>query len=67
MKDTRYAPPEAPAVDRMVDGLRALYADDDTLLQHGMGMFEALAQSFAATESASGPAGVARRRKKGRR
>jgi hypothetical protein len=39
----------------MVDGLRELYADDDTLLQHGMGMFEALARSFTATESAIRP------------
>jgi hypothetical protein len=51
MKETRFAPPEAPAVGRMVDGLREMYADDDTLLQHGMGMFEALARSFTATES----------------
>jgi hypothetical protein len=54
MKETRFAPPEAPAVGRMVDGLREMYADDDTLLQHGMGMFEALARSFTATESATG-------------
>ena len=67
MKDTRYAPPEAPAVDRMVDGLRALYAADETLLQHGMGMFEALARSFSTTESAAVPAGPARKRKTGRR
>ena len=53
MKEIRYAPPEAPAVGRMIDGLRELYADDDTLLQHGMGMFEALARSFSATESAT--------------
>src|SRR5207244_698984 len=66
MKEKRYAPPEAPAVDRMVDGLRGLYADDDTLLQHGMGMFEALARSFSATESAAVRAASTRTSKKGR-
>ena len=52
MKDTRYAPPEAPAVRRLVDGLRQLHADDHVLLQQGMAMFEALARSFATTEVA---------------
>lgn len=67
MKERRYAPPEAPAVDRMVDGLRELYADDDALLQHGMGMFEALARSFTATESATDRKLAARKPKKRRR
>jgi hypothetical protein len=52
MKDGRYAPAEAPAVARMIDGLAELHEDDQTLLQHGMGMFEALARSFSATERA---------------
>ena len=46
MKDAKYDLPEAAAVGRMVDGLRALHADDATLLEHGIGMFDALAQSF---------------------
>jgi hypothetical protein len=46
MKDSKYDPPEATAVGRMVDGLRALHADDATLLEHGIGMFDALAHSF---------------------
>jgi hypothetical protein len=46
MKDTKYEAPEAVAVGRMVDGLRALHADDATLLEHGIGMFDALARSF---------------------
>jgi hypothetical protein len=53
MKEQRYEPVEAPAVARMVDGLRDLHPDDDALLQHGMAMFEALARSFSATESAA--------------
>jgi len=46
MKDTKYDAPEAVAVGRMVDGLRALHADDATLLERGIGMFDALARSF---------------------
>jgi hypothetical protein len=53
MKETRYAPPEAPAVRRLIDGLRDLHADDDTLLQSGMALFEALARSFSRTKPAS--------------
>lgn len=52
MKDTKYGLPEAIAVGRMVDGLRALHADDATLLEQGIGMFDALAQSFEFDERA---------------
>jgi hypothetical protein len=38
MKDTKYNPPEATAIGRMVEGLRAIHADDATLLEHGIGM-----------------------------
>jgi len=83
MKDAKYGLPEAIAVGRMVDGLRALHADDATLLEHGIGMFDALAQSFdvdqrairrttatqprRATTSAMGEATRTRTTKKGRR
>jgi hypothetical protein len=63
MKERRYATPEAPAVARMVDGLQDLHREDDTLLEHGMGMFEALSRSFSATEAATGRAASARKRK----
>jgi hypothetical protein len=56
MKEQRFTPPETPAVARMVEGLQDLHADDQTLLQHGIGMFEALFRSFRATESAIGRA-----------
>jgi len=46
MKDTKYNPPEAATIGRMVDGLRALHADDATLLEQGIAMFDALAHSF---------------------
>ena len=49
LKETKYGLPETPAVGRMIDGLRAMYADDHTLLEQGVAMFEALARSFGAT------------------
>jgi hypothetical protein len=52
MKDTKYGLGETAAVGRMVDGLRALHADDATLLEHGIGMFNALAHSFESDEGA---------------
>jgi hypothetical protein len=67
MKETRYAPPEAPAVGRLIDGLQELHADDGTLLQHGMAMFEALARSFSRTESTTGSAASVRKPKRRRR
>ena len=53
MKETRYAAAEAPAVGRMVEGLRLLHEDDAALLRQGMEMFEALARSFDAGKPAS--------------
>ena len=47
MKEARYNRPEAPAVGRLVEGLRQMHKDDDALLEQGMAMFEALSRSFA--------------------
>jgi len=47
MKEARYNRPEAPAVGRLVEGLRQMHKNDDTLLEQGMAMFEALSRSFA--------------------
>jgi len=47
MKEARYNRPEAPAVGRLVDGLRQMHKDDDALLEQGIAMFEALSRSFA--------------------
>jgi hypothetical protein len=46
LKDDKYGAPEAPVVGRMIDGFRAVHADDARLLEDGIGMFEALARSF---------------------
>jgi hypothetical protein len=48
LKEKTYAAPESVAIGRMIDGLRAMHADDATLLEQGIGMFEALARSFEA-------------------
>jgi hypothetical protein len=50
MKDAKYGSPEAAAVGRIVEGLRALHADDATLLEQGIGVFDALAHSFESDE-----------------
>ena len=46
LKEDKYGAPEAAVVGRMIDGLRAVHPDDATLLEQGIGMFEALARSF---------------------
>jgi hypothetical protein len=47
MKEARYNRPEAPAVGRLVEGLRQMHKDDGALLEQGMAIFEALSRSFA--------------------
>lgn len=61
LKDQRYCLPEAPIVARMVEGLRATYADDQDLLTHGMAMFAALYESHLAAPQ---PKSGGRKRKK---
>ncbi len=61
MKETRYAPPDAPAVGRLVEGLRRVHADDAVLLERGVEMFEALARAF---EADSQPATARPRRRR---
>jgi len=53
MKDGKYGIVEAVAVGRIVEGLRTLHADDPTLLEHGIAVFEALARSFESDEQTS--------------
>ena len=47
MKEARYNRPEAPAVGRLVEGLRQMHKDDGALLEQGIAMFEALSRSFS--------------------
>ncbi|MEO8677833.1 MAG: chromate resistance protein ChrB domain-containing protein [Vicinamibacterales bacterium] len=67
LKETKYAAPEAATVGRMVDGLRAVHADDAVLLEQGITMFEALARSFEAPEGEARKRPAARTAKKARR
>jgi hypothetical protein len=62
-KDGRFGPPEAPAVGRIVEGLQILHADDHTLLQQGMTVFEALYRSFERAARPTGPRRVSKRRR----
>jgi len=63
MKETRYGCPETPAVERLIDGLRASYTDDQRLLEQGIVMFEALARSFATSAPPAPSATSARKRR----
>src|SRR5262249_7546225 len=47
LKESKYALPEAPALGRMVQGLRQMYSDDQELLGHGIVLFEAMYRSLA--------------------
>src|SRR5262249_36970967 len=49
LKESKYQAPEAPAIGHLVDGLRLQHADDGALLEHGIGMFEALYLAFGST------------------
>jgi hypothetical protein len=50
INDTGLPPPEASAIDRMIEGLQDVHTDDHALLEQGIAMFEALARSFTASE-----------------
>jgi hypothetical protein len=67
MKDNRYSAPEAPAVGRMIDGLRQLHADDAMLLEQGIAMFEALARSYESTKDGNARVVRPRSRRRGKR
>jgi hypothetical protein len=47
LKESRYAMAEAPAVGRLVEGLRASYSNDAELLEQGIVVMEALYRSFS--------------------
>ena len=64
LKEARYSTLEAPAVERMVEGLRALYTDDAVLLEQGIQMFEALARSFESSTAVERSPRFRSRRKK---
>jgi hypothetical protein len=54
LKDDKFAPPEAAAVGRLVEGLRHLYSNDQELLDRGAAIFEALYCSFSGEPAGAG-------------
>jgi len=62
LKDNRFGAPEAATLGVTIDGLQLACADDGTLLEQGITLFEALYRSFAHANRRSGPKPVARRR-----
>jgi hypothetical protein len=62
LKESRYNVPEAPAVGRLIDGLRQSFASDGELLEQGMVLFEALYRSYARGVSPAGARRTGRRR-----
>jgi hypothetical protein len=46
LKEQRFDAPEAATVESLIEGLRATYADDRALLEHGMALFAGLYATF---------------------
>lgn len=68
LKDGRFAPPEAPAIGLLVDGLQRTHADDQQLLAEGMKLFDALYHAFKnATAPSRAPSGARSGRRAGGR
>jgi hypothetical protein len=61
LKDGRYNVPEAVAVERLINGLRAQPGADSTLLEHGIALFDALAASLGGATVDTFRPGAARR------
>ena len=66
LKDGRFGAPEGPTVAVTIEGLQLACADDQVLLEQGIGLFEALYRSFAKSAPTPGPRPVAKRRKTAR-
>jgi hypothetical protein len=66
LKDGRFAPPEAPAIATVIEGLQLTLAEDDALLAEGMVLFEALHRAFDHSLRPSGPRVLAKKRRRSR-
>jgi hypothetical protein len=62
LKDHEFAPPEAPAIGTIIDGLQLTHEDDHELLAGGMSLFEALCRAFEQAARPAGPRVVAEKR-----
>ena len=63
LKDGRFGAPEATTVGTLIEGLQLAHAGDDTLLVHGMALFDSLYRAFEQSARTTGPRAVAKRRR----
>jgi hypothetical protein len=64
LKDGKFGAPEASTVSTLIEGLQLAHADDDTLLEQGMALFEALYRGFERPARRTGPRPVAKARQR---
>lgn len=62
LKEDRFRSPEAPTVATVIEGLQLVHGNDHALLDHGIGLFEALYRSFQQSARPSGARPVLARR-----
>jgi hypothetical protein len=67
LKDDKFGAPESATLGMAIDGLQLSAADDNTLLEQGMTLFEALYRSFAHSIRPPRPRAVVTRKPKARR
>jgi hypothetical protein len=67
LKDGKFGAPESATLGMAIDGLQLSAADDNTLLEQGMTLFEALYRSFAQSTRPPRPRAVVTRKPKARR
>lgn len=67
LKDGRFAPPEAPAIGQIIEGMQLACDADDALLAQGVALFEALYQSLARSARPASPRPAASRKRRRRR
>jgi len=63
LKDGRFGAPEAGTVGAIIEGLQLAHADDETLLAHGIALFDSLYRAFEKSARSAGPRALAKRRK----
>ena len=62
LKDGRFGAPEAATVGVLIDGLQLAHADDPTLLERGIELFDSLYRSFEKSSRVAGLRPVAKRK-----
>jgi hypothetical protein len=67
LKDAKFGAPEASTIGAMIDGLQLTHADDQTLLQQGIAMFESLYRSFERSTRLARPRAAVQKKRKAKR